>query len=266
MTYGLDRGLLAGNDDTDRRPEAGRARPLRAAVLHAPAVAPTMARSCSRGRPSRPARSRSTAGCTTATLARSMGAGGCRLPDARRTLIVSGGENVAPSEVEAVLESHPDVLEAAVVGRPDERWGARRVTAIVVARTGLRARCRGRCAPTAPRRSRRTRSPSVSSFREGFAAADAVWQAEASRAARQLTRDELRRKRPPRIEPAGMGRGGGGLGAQRRARAGVWRSGLTLDARRSRPPARPARARARRRPRGDGAARGPSSSRRSAAS
>jgi len=47
--------------------------------------------------------------------------------------IVSGGENVAPSEVEAVLEAHPDVLEAAVVGRPDEQWGEA-VTAIVVLR------------------------------------------------------------------------------------------------------------------------------------
>ena len=49
--------------------------------------------------------------------------------------IVSGGENVAPAEVEAVLEAHPDVLEAAVLGRADERWGEA-VTAIVVARPG----------------------------------------------------------------------------------------------------------------------------------
>jgi acyl-CoA synthetase (AMP-forming)/AMP-acid ligase II len=67
--------------------------------------------------------------------------------------IVSGGENVAPSEVEAVLEAHPDVLEAAVVGLPDERWGEA-VTAIVVARAGrvlveaaLRAHCAAALAP-----------------------------------------------------------------------------------------------------------------------
>ncbi|HTA36430.1 MAG TPA: AMP-binding protein [Solirubrobacteraceae bacterium] len=68
--------------------------------------------------------------------------------------IISGGENVAPSEVEAVLESHPGVLEAAVVGLPDENWGEA-VTAIVVLRTAddapldqttsLRVKC-----PTAP--------------------------------------------------------------------------------------------------------------------
>jgi o-succinylbenzoate---CoA ligase len=50
--------------------------------------------------------------------------------------IVSGGENVAPAEVEAVLEAHPHVLEAAVVGRPDDEWGEA-VTAWVVARPGI---------------------------------------------------------------------------------------------------------------------------------
>jgi o-succinylbenzoate---CoA ligase len=67
--------------------------------------------------------------------------------------IISGGENVAPSEVEAVLEGHADVLEAAVVGLPDERWGEV-VTAIVVARSGrapdeesLRAHCAAALAP-----------------------------------------------------------------------------------------------------------------------
>lgn len=51
--------------------------------------------------------------------------------------IVSGGENVAPAEVEAVLEAHPLVLEAAVLGRDDEQWGEA-VNAIVVVREGER--------------------------------------------------------------------------------------------------------------------------------
>ncbi|MFI5266618.1 MAG: class I adenylate-forming enzyme family protein [Chloroflexota bacterium] len=46
-------------------------------------------------------------------------------------LIIRGGENIAPDEIEAVLESHPDVEEAAVIGLPDDEWGER-VTAIVV--------------------------------------------------------------------------------------------------------------------------------------
>jgi o-succinylbenzoate---CoA ligase len=48
--------------------------------------------------------------------------------------IVSGGENVMPTEVEAVLLSHPAVAEAGVFGRPDSEWGEA-VTAFVVLRS-----------------------------------------------------------------------------------------------------------------------------------
>ena len=48
-------------------------------------------------------------------------------------LVISGGVNVHPDEVEAVLATHPAVAEVAVAGRPDPEWG-RRVTAFVVPR------------------------------------------------------------------------------------------------------------------------------------
>jgi O-succinylbenzoic acid--CoA ligase len=79
----------------------------------------------------------------------SIDAGGIlTVADRRDDLIVSGGENVYPAEVEAVLRDHPAVADAAVIGRPDDRWGAVPVAAVVV-RTGtdptdaaLAAHCR----------------------------------------------------------------------------------------------------------------------------
>jgi fatty-acyl-CoA synthase len=45
------------------------------------------------------------------------------LRDRLKDIIVSGGENIASIEVEQVLDSHPAVLESAVIGVPDEQWG-----------------------------------------------------------------------------------------------------------------------------------------------
>ena len=53
--------------------------------------------------------------------------------DRVKDMIVSGGENVYPAEIEGVLFSHPQVADAAVIGVPDEKWGET-VMAIVVAR------------------------------------------------------------------------------------------------------------------------------------
>ena len=73
--------------------------------------------------------------------------------DRRDDLIVSGGENVYPAEVEEALRSHPDVLDAGVIGLPDEVWG-QRVVAAVTLREGTRvgedelvAFCRSHLAP-----------------------------------------------------------------------------------------------------------------------
>src|SRR5262249_45734358 len=53
-------------------------------------------------------------------------------------MIIRGGENIAPAEVEATLQSHPAVEEAAVIGVPDLEWG-QRVAAVVVLRPGATA-------------------------------------------------------------------------------------------------------------------------------
>ncbi len=55
--------------------------------------------------------------------------------DRTKDMIVSGGENVYPREVEEVLYRHPSVAEAAVIGVPDPKWGEA-VKAIVVAKPG----------------------------------------------------------------------------------------------------------------------------------
>ncbi|MBH5398923.1 AMP-binding protein [Bradyrhizobium sp. CNPSo 4010] len=57
--------------------------------------------------------------------------------DRKKNLIISGGENIYPAEVERVLTDHPDVAECAVVGRPDARWEEVPV-AYVIKRPGAR--------------------------------------------------------------------------------------------------------------------------------
>ncbi|HEV2059196.1 MAG TPA: hypothetical protein VGR11_07550, partial [Solirubrobacteraceae bacterium] len=61
--------------------------------------------------------------------------------------IVTGGENVAPAEIEAVLESHPAVAEAAVHGAADPEWGERVVATVVLrgAETATSDELRGYC-------------------------------------------------------------------------------------------------------------------------
>jgi len=49
----------------------------------------------------------------------------------KHDMIISGGENIYPAEVEAVLIDCPDILEACVIGQPDERWGEAAVAAVV---------------------------------------------------------------------------------------------------------------------------------------
>jgi fatty-acyl-CoA synthase len=55
--------------------------------------------------------------------------------DRVKDMIISGGENVYPAEVESAIYGHPDVLEVAVIGVPDDKWGES-VKAVCVAKPG----------------------------------------------------------------------------------------------------------------------------------
>jgi fatty-acyl-CoA synthase len=102
--------------------------------------------------------------------------------DRKRDLIITGGENVYPAEVEEVLYGHPSVGQAAVVGVPDLLWGET-VVAVVAARPGLavseaelEAPCRARLAGyKVPRRFE-------------------VWPALPNSAAGKIVRAEVRRQ------------------------------------------------------------------------
>ncbi|NWG54679.1 MAG: AMP-binding protein [Hydrogenophilaceae bacterium] len=70
-----------------------------------------------------------------------------------KEMIIRGGENLFPAEIENVLLEHPDVLEAAVVGAPDEKWGEivvcflRLRPGAILDRQALIAHCRERISP-----------------------------------------------------------------------------------------------------------------------
>jgi acyl-CoA synthetase (AMP-forming)/AMP-acid ligase II len=67
----------------------------------------------------------------TGDLGRVDGDGYLYVVDRKDDMIVSGGENVYPTEIENVLFDHEAVVEAAVVGEPDEEWGERIVAYVV---------------------------------------------------------------------------------------------------------------------------------------
>jgi fatty-acyl-CoA synthase len=89
----------------------------------------------------------------TGDLAKMDDRGYCSISGRLKEMIIRGGENIYPKEIEAVLFSHPDVADAAVVGIPDQRWGEQ-VAAFVKPAAGhtpdpaaLFSYCRTRLAP-----------------------------------------------------------------------------------------------------------------------
>ncbi len=90
--------------------------------------------------------------CSVGDMARRDADGFIHLVDRKSNMIISGGENIYPSEVEAVLAAHPQVQDVAVIGVPDAKWGES-VQAVVVLRTSgavspseLLEWCKGRVA------------------------------------------------------------------------------------------------------------------------
>ena len=61
-----------------------------------------------------------------------------RIVGRAKDMIISGGENIYPAEIEHILARHPAVQECAVVGLPDARWGEQ-VAAVVVFKPGMQA-------------------------------------------------------------------------------------------------------------------------------
>jgi O-succinylbenzoic acid--CoA ligase len=104
------------------------------------------------GRPDETARALRNGWLRTGDLGYLDGEGYLYVVDRRDDLIVTGGENVYPAEVEAVLRQHPAIADAGVIGLPDPTWG-HAVTAFVVAGPGvcpgeeeIKAFCAGRLA------------------------------------------------------------------------------------------------------------------------
>ncbi len=76
--------------------------------------------------------------CSVGDMARRDPDGYIHLVDRKSNMIISGGENIYPSEVEGVLGAHPKVKDVAVIGLPDAKWGEA-VQAVIVLHDGQQA-------------------------------------------------------------------------------------------------------------------------------
>ena len=76
--------------------------------------------------------------CSVGDMARRDEHGFIHLVDRKSNMIISGGENIYPSEIENILGRYPDVIDVAVVGVPHEKWGET-VHAVIVMREGAQA-------------------------------------------------------------------------------------------------------------------------------
>ena len=89
--------------------------------------------------------------------------------DRIKDMIISGGENIYPAEVEDALYQHPAVAECAVIGVPDEHWGEVG-RAVVVLRDGAAVRPAPSCSRSWPAASPRYKIPKSVVFTDDLAA------------------------------------------------------------------------------------------------
>ena len=120
--------------------------------------------------------------------------------DRLKDIYISGGEGVAPAEVEAVLMGHPAVADVAVVGVPDDRWGEAG-SAWVVLRPRCDHGCRG-ARRVRPRLARRLQgAPRRALHRRDPALDGGEGAAPGARRARRAARRARPPTRPPRPTP-----------------------------------------------------------------
>ena len=79
-----------------------------------------------------------------------------------KDMVIRGGENIYPREIEEFLYTHPDIVDAQVMGVPDEKYGEELMAWIRVRRRRAAAHRRKACGRSAPGRSRTTRSRGTS--------------------------------------------------------------------------------------------------------
>jgi acyl-CoA synthetase (AMP-forming)/AMP-acid ligase II len=74
------------------------------------------------------------------------------IQDRTKDMIISGGENVYPAEIENVILQHPEVAEVAVIGLPSDKWGESPLAVVVrksesLAKEEIIGHCKGKLAP-----------------------------------------------------------------------------------------------------------------------
>ena len=144
--------------------------------------------------------------CSVGDMAYSDADGYIHLVDRKSNMIISGGENVYPSEVEAVIAAHPAVKDVAVIGVPHDTWGEA-VHAVVIFHDGRQASREQpeRALEPVRRRERRrplrAADPAADVLRQVLAHAERDRSAVPPRAREERQSERMRPEDPDGVEP-----------------------------------------------------------------